>query len=97
MRHNYFPKTINTVFTVSVDDGAVVVPQSMAEKLVDSAGAHSDWEVWVRQKLAAGGHLKDYYGRTAWSKETDNEYKEWCKNNNVKYVTLEEEMKHKNK
>ena len=82
---------------VADDDGAVVVPQTMAEELVEAAGAHSDWEVWVRQKLASGGHLKDYYGRTAWSKETDDEYKQWCDENNVKYVSLEEELKHKKK
>jgi len=51
----------------------------------------------VRQKLAAGGHLKDYYGRTVWSKETDDEYKKWCEDNNIKYISLEEEMKHKKK
>ena len=55
------------------------------------------FDVFRRQKLADGGHLKDYYGRTAWSKETDDEYKEWCKENNIKYITLEEEMKHKKK
>ncbi|MEG3582500.1 MAG: ribonuclease activity regulator RraA [Chloroflexota bacterium] len=76
---------------VADDDGAVVVPQSMAEELAKAAGSHHDWEIFVRQKLAAGGHLRDYYGRRVWTKETDDEYKAWCRENNIKYVSLEEE------
>ena len=67
----------------------------MAKEVVEIAGSHNDWEIWVRQKLANGGHLKDYYGRTAWSKKTDNEYKKWCLENNIKYVSLEDEQKKK--
>jgi len=80
---------------VADDDGAVVVPRAMAKEVVEIAGSHNDWEIWVRQKLANGGHLKDYYGRTAWSKKTDNEYKKWCLENNIKYVSLEDEQKKK--
>ena len=68
---------------VADDDGAVVVPQNMAKELVESAGSHSDWEVWVRQKLAAGGHLKDYYGRTI---ETDNPEDPYLITHNSKYI-----------
>ena len=35
-------------------------------------------------------NLRDYYGRRAWSKETDDEYKKWCKENDIEYHPLEE-------
>ena len=72
------------------DDGAVVVPAKMASELANTGGSHSDWEVWVRMKLAEGGHLRDYYGRKAWSKETDDEYKKWCNENDIEYHPLDE-------
>jgi len=75
---------------IADDDGAVVVPAKMASELANTGGSHSDWEVWVRMKLAEGGHLRDYYGRKAWSKETDDEYKKWCNENNIEYHPLDE-------
>ena len=92
-------KTTNKLFeesdrklleTLSAPAALAIRNARMAKELVESAGSHSDWEVWVRQKLAAGGHLKDYYGRTVWSKETDDEYKKWCKENDIEYHPLEE-------
>ncbi len=75
---------------IADDDGAVVVPAKMASELANTGGSHSDWEVWVRMKLAEGGHLRDYYGRKAWSKETDDEYKKWCNENDIEYHPLDE-------
>jgi regulator of RNase E activity RraA len=43
------------------DDGAVVVPVAMAEKVVALANQHHDWEDFSRERLAAGGDLRRYY------------------------------------
>jgi regulator of RNase E activity RraA len=46
---------------IADDDGAVVVPISLAEQLAEKGGEHSDWEVFTRIKLAEGGDLRKYY------------------------------------
>tara|TARA_B110000263_G_scaffold141286_1_gene122586 strand:+ start:2801 stop:3538 length:738 start_codon:yes stop_codon:yes gene_type:complete len=63
------------------DDGAVVVPITLAEKLSEVASDHSKWEIFAREKLSKGGDLRNFYPRKAWSKETENEYEIWSTKN----------------
>jgi len=63
------------------DDGAVVVPISLAEKLADTASGHAEWEVFARKKLSEGGELREFYPRNAWSDKTEEEYSSWLENN----------------
>jgi len=46
---------------VADDDGAVVVPVSMAEVIIEDAKKHADWEEFSRMKLMQGESLKRYY------------------------------------
>ena len=64
---------------VADDDGATVVPVSLAPELIDKATAHEEWEDFSRMKLANGGHLKKYYPL---SDEGRIEYEEWLKTQN---------------
>mgnify|MGYP001173065292 CR=1 FL=1 len=64
---------------VADDDGATVVPVSLAPELIDKATAHEEWEDFSRMKLAKGGHLKKYYPL---SNEGRVEYEEWLKTQN---------------
>jgi regulator of RNase E activity RraA len=59
---------------IADDDGAVVVPQGVAQSLVTDAQAHEDWESFSRQRIEDGGALKDYYPLTD---ETRTEYELW--------------------
>jgi regulator of RNase E activity RraA len=61
---------------IADDDGAVVVPKDLAEQLAEKGGAHSEWEVFTRIKLAEGGDLRKYYPLTD---EAKAEYEEWKK------------------
>ena len=61
---------------IADDDGAVLVPAQMAALLLEYAGAHEDWEVFSRIKLAEGGSLKKYYPL---NDEGQREYEEWRK------------------
>jgi regulator of RNase E activity RraA len=63
---------------IADDDGAVVVPRDLAEKLAEVGGAHSEWEVFTRIKLSEGGDLRKYYPLTD---EARAEYEEWKKTN----------------
>jgi regulator of RNase E activity RraA len=59
---------------VADDDGAVVVPATLAPALLRAARAHAEWEDFARMRLAEGGDLRTYYplseaGRT--------EYEAW--------------------
>lgn len=63
---------------VADDDGAVVVPQALAEQLSEKAGEHAEWEVFSRMKLEQGGDLRKYYPL---SDEAKVEYEEWKKTN----------------
>ena len=65
---------------IADDDGAVVVPISLAQELAGVGGAHSEWEIFTRMKLAQGGHLRDYYPRKNWSDDTEKEYVNWSNN-----------------
>jgi regulator of RNase E activity RraA len=61
---------------IADDDGAVVVPIGMVDKLLGRAKGHVEWEVFTRMKLSQGGDLRKYYpmreGTEAW-----DEYLEW--------------------
>jgi regulator of RNase E activity RraA len=46
---------------VADDDGAVVVPISLAPQLAAKASEHVEWEEFSRLKLAEGGDLRTYY------------------------------------
>lgn len=59
---------------VADDDGPVVVPQSMAGEVADSAKDHEEWEVFSRQRLDEGALLSDYYPLTP---DTREEYESW--------------------
>ena len=46
---------------VADDDGAVVVPIGMAERLLERATKHAEWEEFSRIKLSEGADLRRYY------------------------------------
>jgi regulator of RNase E activity RraA len=46
---------------VADDDGAVVVPAALAERLIAEAHVAHGWEDFSRERLAAGGDLRQYY------------------------------------
>jgi regulator of RNase E activity RraA len=46
---------------VADDDGAVVVPQGLAEEVIALSQQHEDWEAFSRERLAQGGALSRYY------------------------------------
>lgn len=61
---------------IADDDGAVVVPISLAEELAEHASHHAEWEDFSREMLESGGDLRKYYPL---SEEGWAEYKEWCR------------------
>ena len=61
---------------VAADDGATVVPVSLAPELVEKAQTHAEWEEFSRMKLSQGGHLRKYYPL---SEEGRAEYEAWKK------------------
>ncbi|UXN73236.1 ribonuclease activity regulator RraA [Devosia sp. A8/3-2] len=46
---------------VADDDGAVVVPVSMAERVIEDGQKHAEWEEFSRMKLMEGAPLQRYY------------------------------------
>ena len=46
---------------VADDDGAVVVPVALAQRCIDEANKHHEWEDFSREMLAKGGDLRRYY------------------------------------
>jgi regulator of RNase E activity RraA len=46
---------------VADDDGAVVVPAAMAERVIELANQHHEWEDFSRERLSEGGDLRRYY------------------------------------
>jgi len=56
------------------DDGAVVLPVSLAEHVIDSSKKHAEWEVFSREKLMAGESLQRYYPLQA---AAQGEYDAW--------------------
>jgi regulator of RNase E activity RraA len=61
---------------IADDDGAVVVPITLATELYEKALHHAEWEDFSREKLEQGGDLRVYYPL---SEEGWKEYVVWCK------------------
>ena len=61
---------------IADDDGAVVVPISLAPQLLERASAHAEWEEFSRLRLSEGGELRRYYPL---SPEAQAEYEAWKK------------------
>lgn len=59
---------------VADDDGAVVVPQQRAERLLEAAAEHDAWERFSRRRIDEGAPLRDYYPLT---EQTRLEYERW--------------------
>lgn len=59
---------------VADDDGAVVVPATLAPALVEAAGKHAEWEEFSRLRLSEGGDLRKYYPL---SEAARAEYETW--------------------
>jgi regulator of RNase E activity RraA len=63
---------------VADDDGAVVVPVGMAEKVIERASSHHEWEDFSRIRLSEGGDLRRYYPL---SDAARPEYEAWREKN----------------
>ena len=61
---------------VADDDGAVVVPVSMAEKVIEDGQKHAEWEEFSRMKLMEGAPLQRYYPLHP---DANDEYQAWRK------------------
>jgi regulator of RNase E activity RraA len=59
---------------IADDDGAVVVPATLAPALLQTASEHAEWEEFSRLRLSQGGDLRKYYPL---SEEARGEYEEW--------------------
>lgn len=65
---------------VADDDGAVVVPASMAAAVLDDGQKHAEWEEFSRMKLMQGESLQRYYPLHP---DANDEYAAWRKLNTV--------------
>lgn len=63
---------------VADDDGAVVVPVSMAERVIEDGQKHAEWEEFSRIKLMEGAPLQRYYPLHP---DANDEYEAWRKAN----------------
>ena len=61
---------------VADDDGAVVVPATMAADIAEKASAKAEWEIFSRMKLEEGGALEKYYPL---NEEASKEYEAWLR------------------
>jgi len=59
---------------VADDDGVVVVPVPMAQKVIEESRKHAEWEVFSRMKLMQGAPLQRYYPLHP---DAEGEYKDW--------------------
>jgi regulator of RNase E activity RraA len=66
---------------VADDDGAVVVPVSMAEAVMEDGKKHAEWEEFSRMKLMAGESLQRYYPLHP---DAEEEYQAWRVLNPIK-------------
>ncbi|KQT51625.1 ribonuclease activity regulator RraA [Devosia sp. BK] len=66
---------------VADDDGAVVVPVSMAEHVIEDGKKHAEWEEFSRMKLMQGEPLQRYYPLHP---DAEDEYQAWRKLNPIK-------------
>jgi regulator of RNase E activity RraA len=58
------------------DDGVIVLPPTMAAKVIEDAKVHHEWEVFSREKLMQGAPLQRYYPL---HQDAYPEYEEWKK------------------
>ncbi|MDF2797709.1 MAG: Demethylmenaquinone methyltransferase [Devosia sp.] len=63
---------------VADDDGAVVVPVSMARQVIEDGQKHAEWEEFSRMKLMAGESLQRYYPLHP---DAQEEYEAWRREN----------------
>jgi regulator of RNase E activity RraA len=56
------------------DDGVIVLPPSMAEKVIEESKKHAEWEVFSREKLMQGADLRRYYPLHP---DAEGEYAQW--------------------
>jgi len=63
------------------DDGVVVLPQSMAERVIEDSRRHAEWEVFSREKLMQGADLRRYYPLHP---DAEGEYQEWRRTHPIK-------------
>jgi regulator of RNase E activity RraA len=61
---------------IADDDGVVVLPVAMAEKVIEESRKHAEWEVFSREKLMEGAPLQRYYPLHP---DAEGEYQEWRK------------------
>lgn len=66
---------------VADDDGAVVVPVSMAAQVIEDGQKHAEWEEFSRMKLMEGAPLQRYYPLHP---DANEEYAAWRKLNPIK-------------
>ena len=66
---------------VADDDGAVVVPVSMAAQVIEDGQKHAEWEEFSRMKLMEGAPLQRYYPLHP---DANEEYEAWRKHNAAK-------------
>jgi regulator of RNase E activity RraA len=59
---------------VADDDGAVVLPAALADRVIAEASVHHDWEEFSRIRLLEGGDLRRYYPLHA---DAQAEYDAW--------------------
>ena len=59
---------------VADNDGAIVVPVALAERVIAMGGEHHDWEEFARMRLEQGGDMRLYYPLT---EEARPEYEAW--------------------
>jgi regulator of RNase E activity RraA len=59
---------------VADDDGAVCVPAALADKVIELASEHHEWEPFTKMMLARGGDLRRYYPLHA---DARGEYEAW--------------------
>ncbi|WP_201837694.1 ribonuclease activity regulator RraA [Microvirga zambiensis] len=59
---------------VADNDGAVVVPISLAEQVIEVGSRHAEWEEFSRLRLSQGGDLRKYYPLRA---DAEAEYLAW--------------------
>ena len=65
---------------VADDDGVAVVPIGLAEKVLENASHHAEWEEFSRMRLSQGGDLRKYYPLRA---DAEEEYQAWRKANGL--------------